>query len=41
LATGRIHVRQIGAPVTLATPHLLTDDYIPVHTDDPEEHLFA
>jgi hypothetical protein len=41
LATGRIHVRQIGAPFHAVTPHLQTDDFIPIHTDDPEEHLFA
>ena len=40
LATGRIHVRQIGAPFTLVTPHVLTNDSIPVHTDI-EEHLLA
>lgn len=41
LTTGRIVVRQIGAPFLAVTPHLQTDDYIPIHTDDPEEHLFA
>ena len=40
LATGRIHVRQIGHPFHLVTPHLQTDDYTPLHTDT-EEHLFA
>jgi hypothetical protein len=40
LATGRIHVRQIGAPFSFAAPHLMTDDYTPLHTDT-EEHLFA
>jgi hypothetical protein len=41
LASGRIHVRQIGAPVTSVTPGLglATSAGIPVHTDTGEQVL--
>jgi len=41
LATGRIHVRRaLGAPFLSVTPHLMTDDYLPLHTD-AEEHILG
>lgn len=40
LASGNVHFRPGGAVFSVPMPHLMTDDYIPLHTDT-EEHLFA
>lgn len=41
LASGSVHFRRVGTTAGAAPlPHLMTDDYIPIHTDI-EEHLFA
>jgi hypothetical protein len=42
LMTGQLHVRMLGTAYSFAAPVLMTDDFIPIHTDLPtEEQVLA
>jgi hypothetical protein len=37
LMSGRLHMRRLGTAYLAVTPILMTDDFIPIHTDLPTE----